>query len=318
MRSLVLGEPSLALQARKGSLCIRERDGTETLHPARVHGLKTILLTGHCASVTSEAMRWCAREAVALYLMERSGECLALLAEGQECDARRSALTMRQRQFRAVLSPGKRLEIARKLVAAKLQTLELCAEDARDFKQEIREAYSLESLLVAEARAGAAYFMRWRGFELRFKDHNATPQHWHVFTARAAGLLKGRGGTSKARHAATPMGAMLNYAYVVGLGQVTRATIGAGLDACHGFLHSPKPGRLSLSYDILEFHRTAITERVFGFAGQRIFKRDDFELDPHGVVRLGGPIAREIAGLALKAVTVGEAAKSVQRVIKWF
>jgi CRISPR/Cas system-associated endonuclease Cas1 len=49
----------------------------------------------------------------------------------------------------------------------------------------------------------------------------------------------------------------------VTLGQVTRAIIGAGLDACHGFLHAPKQGRLSLSYDLLEFHRIAITERMF-------------------------------------------------------
>jgi CRISPR/Cas system-associated endonuclease Cas1 len=66
-RAFVSLEDGLALQARRGSLCIRERDGTETLHAARVHGLRTILIAGHGASVTSEAMRWCAREAVALY-----------------------------------------------------------------------------------------------------------------------------------------------------------------------------------------------------------------------------------------------------------
>jgi CRISPR/Cas system-associated endonuclease Cas1 len=209
------------------------------------------------------------------------------------------------------------LEIARKIVGAKLRTLALTAAEAREFREEIARVRSIEGLLVAEARAGAAYFMRWRGFKMRFKPDNNTPQHWHVFAARAAGLLKGKGGTSKARHAATPMGAMLNYAFVVGLGQVTRAAIGAGLDACHGFLHSPKPGRLSLSYDVLEFHRAALTQGVFTFAEKRIFVRDDFEVDAHGIVRLSGPIAREIAGLALKTVPATEAAKSVRRVTGW-
>jgi CRISPR/Cas system-associated endonuclease Cas1 len=275
--------------------------------------------------------------------------------------------TMRQRQFKAVLSPGKRLEIARKIVATKLRTLGLSAGEARAFQKEVGGARSIESLLVTEARAGAAYFMRWRGFEVRFRgtessEHSSkerspaseykrgvaeAPQHWQTFAARAAGLIKGKGGTSKARHAASPMGAMLNYAFMVALGQCTRAAIGAGLDACHGFLHSPKPGRLSLSYDVLEFHRAAITEAVFGFVGKpflselheqatfygnakdlaaselkrgvtrRVFKRDDFELDAHGVVRLSGPIAREIAGLALKVTPITEAAKSVRRVIGW-
>ena len=103
---------------------------------------------------------------------------------------------------------------------------------------------------------------------MRFRDD--APQHWRMFVARAGSMLKGRGGMSRARHSATPIGAMLNYAYIVTLGQVTRAAIGAGLDACHGFLHSPKRGRLSLSYDLLEFHRTAITERVFEIAGKRM------------------------------------------------
>jgi CRISPR/Cas system-associated endonuclease Cas1 len=222
---------------------------------------------------------------------------------------------MRQRQFKAVLSPSRRLEIARKIAGAKLQTLKLTASEAREFKKEMREACSIESLLVAEARAGAAYFMRWRGFPIQFKETYPAPKHWQTFAARAAGLHKGKGGTSKARHAASPMGAMLN---IVGLGQATRAVIGAGLDACHGFLHSPKPGRLSLSYDVLEFHRTTITEGVFGFAGKQVFVRGDFELDAHGVVRLGAPIAREIAGLALKAAPITETTKSVQRVIRWF
>jgi CRISPR-associated protein Cas1 len=188
--------------------------------------------------------------------------------------------------------------------------------DARDFRKEIAGAKSVLDLMAAEARAGGAYFIRWRGSELRFRDD--VPDHWRVFVVRAAPVIKGLIGTSKARSAATPIGAILNYAFAVALGQCTRAVIGAGLDACHGFLHVPRQGRLSLSYDVLEFHRTTITEAVFGFAGKRVFKRDDFELDARGVVRLGGPIAREIAGLALKTAPVAETTKSVQRVIRWF
>ena len=123
---LLFIDAGCALQSRRGSLCIRDvRSGSETLYPARVHGIRTIVLAGYDSNVTSEAMRWCSREAVALYLMERSGECLALLADATECDARRTALSVRQRQFGAVLSPGKRLEVARKIVSVKLRTLKV-------------------------------------------------------------------------------------------------------------------------------------------------------------------------------------------------
>jgi CRISPR associated protein Cas1 len=188
-------------------------------------------------------------------------------------------------------------------------------EEARAFRDELREADKIEDLHVAEARAGAAYFMRFRGVELQFKDE--APAHWHVFAARAGKMIAGKGGTSKARHAATPIGAMLNYAYVVALGQVTRAAIGAGFDACHGFLHSPKPGRLSLSYDLLEFHRAELTEAVFGMTGKRVWVRKDFELGATGVVRLSGATARDIAGLALRVVPASEASKSIKKLERW-
>jgi CRISPR/Cas system-associated endonuclease Cas1 len=178
--------------------------------------------------------------------MERGGECFAVTTGAALCDSRRRALQIRARQFAVVLSPRKRLDIARKIVSAKLRTLELNSIDnlagqkpASAFRKEIAAARSIEDLLVAEARAGAAYFMRFRGTEMRFKDDKSL-----VFAARAASFLKGKGGTSKARHAATPWGALLNYAYTAALGQCTRAIVGARLDPCFGFLHSPKPGRL--------------------------------------------------------------------------
>jgi CRISPR-associated protein Cas1 len=248
--------------------------------------------------------------------MERSGECLALLTDATECASKRAALTIRQRQFKTVLNPRKRLDVARKIVSMKLRTLDLHPIDARAFREEIAGAKSILDLMAAEARAGGAYFIRFRGSELRFRDN--VPDHWRMFIVRAAPVIKGLIGTSKARNAATPIGAMLNYAFMVALGQCTRAVIGAGLDACHGFLHVPRQGRLSLSYDILEFHSATITNAVFEFAGRRTFTRDDFELDAHGVVRLGAPVAREIATLALKVTPITETAKSVQRVIRWF
>lgn len=157
-------------------------------------------------------MRWLAREQVACYLMERSGEAFAVLASAVEIVCRRRALALRQKQFAAVLDPRKRLEIARKIVRAKLATLGLHPADARPFRAELQKA-RLDDILTCEARAGAAYFMRWRGAEMRFRVE--VPAHWKVFTARAGRLLRGKGGTSRARHAATPIGACLNYAFAV-------------------------------------------------------------------------------------------------------
>jgi CRISPR-associated protein Cas1 len=200
-------------------------------------------------------------------------------------------------------------------VSAKLRTLELHPADARAFREEIAGVRSILDLMAAEARAGGAYFMRFRGAELRFRDE--VPIHWRTFIVRAAPVIKGLIGTSKARNAATPMGAMLNYAYTVALGQCTRASIGLGLDPCFGFLHVPRQGRLSLSYDILELHRADLTSAVFDHAAKTSFARDAFEQSQTGVVSLGSGVAKDMARLALSVATIAACAKSVHRVMRW-
>jgi hypothetical protein len=137
LKALIIAEPGVALQNRKGSLCIRGREGIETHYPARIHGRKTIVLAGLGSSITSEALRWCTREGVALYVMERSGECVAAFADPLEAGSRRAALAIRQKQFKAASDARKRLNIARKIVATKLRTLGLHPIDVGAFRLEI-------------------------------------------------------------------------------------------------------------------------------------------------------------------------------------
>ena len=87
-------EDGVALQMRHGALCARAPDGTVRLFEPRVHGLRIIVLAGHGASITSEAIRWCGREGVSLYVMERNGEAFAVIAEAVEADGRRRALSL--------------------------------------------------------------------------------------------------------------------------------------------------------------------------------------------------------------------------------
>jgi hypothetical protein len=129
------------------------------------------------------------------------------------------------RQWKTASDPRKSLEVARKLLLAKLRSLGLSSLDTRAFREEITEAQVLSDLMVAEARSAAAYHMRFRGARIDFKDN--APDRWHVFVARSGTLLRGRGGVSRARHASTPWGCSLNYGLAIGLGQCSRAlTVG--------------------------------------------------------------------------------------------
>jgi CRISPR-associated endonuclease Cas1 len=279
---------------------VRQADGTEALYPPRLHGLRTIILAGYGASITSEAIRWAAREQVAIYLAERSGEGFALLTSSPQIDGRRKALAMAARQWRIMLDPKRRLELARKIVAAKLGTLGLHPADAREFRQDLTRAKALDDILTCEARSGAAFFMQFR--DARLKIDADAPAHWLYFAARSSHLIKGKGGVSKARHASQPWGAALNYSYTIACGNCARALIGIGADPRIGALHSIKAGRLSGAYDLLELFRSRHTMLVFTHMRRTAWRCEDFETDVHGIVRLAPHTARAIATLTLKAV----------------
>jgi CRISPR/Cas system-associated endonuclease Cas1 len=84
-----------------------------------------------------------------------------------------------------------------------------------------------------------------------------------------------------------------------------------------GFLHSPKPGRLSLSYDVLEYHRARLTRAVFEHVARQIFERADFEMTNEGIVKLASHIARDVADLVLNEPFKDYTA-SVKRLAGWF
>jgi len=54
------------------------------------------------------------------------------------------------------------------------------------------------------------------------------------------------------RHATHPVNAMLNYGYAVLESQARIATIAQGLDPAIGYLHTFRPGRVSLVYELME------------------------------------------------------------------
>lgn len=279
--------------------------------------LRTIILAGRGFSLTDEAIRWASREGVAILAMCRSGECFAVIADAAGGRSRRSALILREKQFKAVLDPRKRLAIAKRIVFEKLRTQGLPVADARAFLAELQKARKLEDVLTVEARAGAAFFMQFRSAMIRFKAPESVPDRWRAFTARAGSRLSGKGGVSRARHVSHPAGAMLNYAFAVALGNCVRACTALGADVHFGFLHSPKPGRVSLAYDVLELFRAGLTRAVFAFAGKRVFLKSDFEMNARGIVRLGPGIGREVAALAIKTAPFEDCLKAAGRLARF-
>ena len=146
-----------------------------------------------------------------------------------------------------------------------------------------------------------------QAFRPRLTDR--CPAAWSVFRGR----LEKRGAQLVPRWARTPCNAALNYGYAVALGNCTRALVGLGLDPSFGFLHhADAPGRLSLSYDVIELLRPRVDACVFRFLKSRPFDRKEF-VETGSQVLLGPKTAREVALRVLTEVPAGECERAATR-----
>lgn len=106
------------------------------------------------------------------------------------------------------------------------------------------------------------------------------------------------------RHATHPVNAMLNYAYAVLESQVRIATVSGGLDPTIGYLHTCRPGRAALVYDLMEPLRSQVDRLVLDFLRSHTFSPSDFISNTDGVCQLHPQLARHAAELAVSKINI--------------
>ena len=82
-----------------------------------------------------------------------------------------------------------------------------------------------------------------------------------------------------------PVNTMLSYIYSVLSNDVASALESVGLDPYAGFMHTDRPGRISLALDLVEEFRAPIADRfVLSLINMNQIKRDDFIYEDNGAV----------------------------------
>jgi CRISP-associated protein Cas1 len=118
------------------------------------------------------------------------------------------------------------------------------------------------------------------------------------------------------RHATHPVNAMLNYAYAVLESQVRIATVAQGLDPTIGYLHTSRPGRVALVYDLMEPLRPQVDRLVLTFVLSHTFTPSDFVLRDDGVCRLHPRLAQQVAQLVASNIEVGDVVSQGMRTLR--
>src|ERR1700730_17774882 len=118
MRSLLFIEDAgLWLSVRAGELALRQRDGRYVDLDERVRAI-VAAARGFC--VTSPAIRHCSAKHIELLISDDAAAFVSLFAPEARGDARRAALRVRERQFRAAFRAANTATIAKAIVAKKI------------------------------------------------------------------------------------------------------------------------------------------------------------------------------------------------------
>lgn len=92
-----------------------------------------------------------------------------------------------------------------------------------------------------------------------------------------------------------PMNALLSYTYAILSNEVASALESVGLDAYAGFMHTDRPGRVSLALDLVEELRAPVADRfVLSLINMGQIKGKDFEYLDNGSVQIKDDAKRAI------------------------
>jgi CRISPR-associated endonuclease Cas1/CRISPR-associated protein Cas4 len=166
---------------------------------------------------------------------------------------------LRIAQYRTALDGSRCLEIAREIVAAKIENsrtmerrnwksdgeLETVLLALKELKSQALTAVSLEQLLGIEGAAAARYF---GSFPQLLSDH-AEVGGFH-FESR------------NRRPPSDPVNALLSFGYAMLAREWTVVLSAVGFDPYLGFYHQPRYGRPALSLDMMELFRPIVADSV--------------------------------------------------------
>lgn len=148
---LVIDGDGVTLATYNNALVFRSGEIKMTAVPERT---ETILMSGYGGSITLAAMSLAALKHVEVLAWGPKSE-VTLFAP--MIDASRKALSLRLRQFEAVLDPRKTAAIARAVVEAKLKAERHAPSDRAVFEALLDEAVTTDDIRQVEARAAAIW-----------------------------------------------------------------------------------------------------------------------------------------------------------------
>jgi len=239
---------------RVGERLLIEAPGVEP-QALPIQTVGAIVLHGN-VQLTTQALHLCASREVGVHWMTLGGRYLGGLATGP------GTVQRRIRQYQALTDPTQRLALARRLVAARLESqlrfllratrndpakraaIDEALRTIRQQRAAVAQAESPEVLRGYEGLAGRAYFA-------------ALPQ---LLGPEVPDAMRPSGRSR--RPPQDPFNALLSFGYALLYRSVLAAVLAVGLEPAFGFFHTPRSAAHPLVLDLMELFRVPLWDMV--------------------------------------------------------
>lgn len=255
-----------------------------------LHNLEGIVSFGYTGA-SPALMGRCAKQNIALTFLTQHGRFLARIV-GET----KGNVVLRRQQYRFADCPETAMEIARTCIIGKVynsrsvinramrdhgeridrERFQIVSNQIKDSLCFVQKATSLEELRGYEGEAASRYFSILDDLILQQKKD-------FYFHSR------------NKRPSIDCVNAMLSFVYTLLAHDVASALETVGLDSYVGFLHTDRPGRVSLALDIMEEMRSVFADRfVISLINKRIVNGKGFEIQENGAVFMKDETRKEI------------------------
>ena len=237
-----------------------------------------VLLGG--AQLTTQALDACTRRGIRVAALNRGG-AIRFTVNG----ATGGNVHLRTALFRTVTDASRSVELARAIVAAKLQnSRSVVRRWARDTKDEALRGELTQRSDAIQARV-ARLAEATTGDHVRGVEGDAARIYFRA-VAQVLASTELQFSARTRRPPRDPVNAALSFCYGLLLTEFIGALESVGLDYQMGFFHRPRSGRPSLALDLAEEMRSLTDRFVVTLVRRRQLGRDDFDRTPGGAVYL--------------------------------
>ena len=257
-------------------------DGQAEIGRLPLHNLDGIVSFGY-RGTSPALMGACVERNVSLCYLTPQGKFLARIS-----GKTRGNVALRQQQYDSSRDTAVSLEIAKNCILGKVYNSRWVLERAiRDHKLQID----------VERVRGASMFLK---NSLDLIQNSQTKEQLRGYEGEAASIYFGVldqlilqqkkefifQGRNK-RPPQDPVNALLSFVYTLLTNTITSALETVGLDPYVGYLHTDRPGRASLSLDLIEEFRAVLADRfVLSLINRKMITGKEFKKQENGAVRM--------------------------------